>query len=412
MRGRTEYLVQVIATGKCAELLYVPDETGSGRWADSSDDDDAWQNRGSNISLTRTAGLGVGSVKGLCIVATWTNELANEVMVRTYGTPELVWASTAPALSMDTSTPPVPVATAVVDARTSDTTRETTSLTWDYVMNRGFDYPGRMVVSSRNDDAPDADDCEDGTEVPSKTRVTTANVQVTHEQQNPDDYSYYRFCVQAKNDHGESGLVSVGGNRETRPTVPNTVSFSTSASSFSTESWGGDKVTEVVWTVAEKKGTPRRAEKYAAKAFRSTLSSIKSTIVQSTCADPSGLDGYFDVSGGRSNTGNGIAITATAPTNLVGGFLTHSSIEAAPDEYYFYACVQADPSTNDDDEGLWAISTARKFIGGRPATPSDPCGTHQRQHLECGRLDVDAGRRCNRASSTVGRGRCGYGRQR
>ena len=76
---------------------------------------------------------------------------------------------------------------------------------------------------------------------------------------------------------------------------------------------------------------------------------------------------YAVVDDGEVVTANGlmgVEITASDATDLIA--------EGAADDYYFYACVRANPDAQDggDDEGAWAISSGQKFTRKPPAAPS------------------------------------------
>ena len=353
-RQRIDHLVWRTADAECADIMSISDVPASPTLTNIAFANGAWHNLKANISAS-FGGLSDGDVQTLCVVRTWENELANGLSVRQYGTPEVVRAATPPALG------------AISTGRTDHpTTRLTTQFAWHYKMDPGFDYPGRLVSGRRTGNAPTAMECGDGDSVSSRPRVTTPDVEETHDVSNPTPYSYYRFCIRAENEDGRSEWVTVGDALETRPTAPNKPVYDSTESAVTQEDWGGDTLRKIAWSVKEDLDTPRRGNEHDIKAFRSTQSSVASNATQDVCEDPSNnLEGYADISPTvpPRDRGMGIEISASADAGL---------LAAAPDEYYFYACVRANPDltagSDDDttDHGAWAISSARKFIGGQP----------------------------------------------
>ena len=253
-RQRIDHVVWLTTEESCGTLAGISGATASPDLDTVTFDaaTNQWHNLKANISASIDGPGGTALVAGqsrtLCVVRTWEDELEGGLKVRRYGTMEAARASTVPA--------PAAAATAVTNHAT---TRRTTRLDWSYVMDQGFDYPGQIVAVNRNGSAPM--DCDDGRSVASKSRVTTDDVSVTHSQTNPDAYSFYRFCVRAQNDDGHSDWVTVGANLLTRPAEPNRPTYVAADSVVTEETWGGQVVTKIVWSVSEKMTTPRRGRR-------------------------------------------------------------------------------------------------------------------------------------------------------
>ena len=256
---------------------------------------DGWTDMGSDISYRTTTEEGTengtplaeGAIAGLCVVRSWLDERE----VRQFGDVSLAWASTVPYYDMD----------ARPDVRTSDTTRLTTSITWDYRVDEGFRYELRVLSADRDDGLSDGA-CDGGRSAGSPSASTTDNVDLTHRETSLDPYSDYRLCVRATNDDGASAWQDVG-DAITRPTAPSALRFDSGDSQTTTSDWGGQRATRLAWTVAEKAGTPRDADKYETKGFRTT-NNISSGNLQDRCTS---AEDQLDLA--ASNTGMGIALT-------------------------------------------------------------------------------------------------------
>ena len=376
LRDRTEYLVQVISTdSKCAaEIVYVGDDA-DGRWEDSDDGDTAWRNRGQNISLTRTAGLSAGTVNGLCVVPTWTNELANGIMERTYGTPELIWASTVPSSPIDGAD-----ATANPEVRRDENKRTTTFMEWTYAADAGFRYPGQLVSVTGDDENPT---CEtSGQEVTSPTAAARSGSSRHREDRRLKSYRKYALCLQAVNDHGASELAPIGyggadnGVRTTLPAAPVSVTYSSIDSWVNKHGTGSDLVRRLVWAVKATEGTPELESGFDSRVILTTKESIQST--QCAAAPPASTTALDDDSNPyvripanngdqveSRDTSTGFEVVATHASDL----LTITGGATGADTYNFFACVRADPdgdlSTN--DYGPWKVSLKKSFARRAPA---------------------------------------------
>ena len=399
LRERTEHLVQVIGQdGSCADIEYT--ETG---WSDDDNDDSTdsntfgWQNNGKNISLTRGSiqgkELSAGDVRGLCVVRTWTNELANDVKVRVYGTPELVWASTVPSSPVDADNADNP------EVREDGTKRTTTFLEWTYDADAGFRYPGQLVSVPGDDDDLT---CEtSGEEVTSSTAAARSGTSRHRENSRLKTYRKYALCLQAVNEYGASELAQIGhgadaatGVRTTLPAAPSSVTYSPNDSWVAKHATGTDLVRRLVWTVPATEGTPEMASRFDSRVIISTKSSVSSSSVNDVCK--SGREPLSDtVSYARlpttgssaitvadGGTSSGIEVKAEHNTDMD---VISASGAMAADTYYFYACVRADPDENDavDTDGThgpWKISSAKSFARKAPVAPS--VGTPSREATE------------------------------
>ena len=143
--------------------------------------------------------------------------------------------------------------------------------------------------------------------------------------------------------------------------------FELGESEIETESYGGQEVTRLVWSVAGSDGIPQDSDQYNAKVFRSNERSIPRGQTQNACETPA-TDFGGTVIGGtptKATTNDGIEIEVSAEVSAsAGADLVNKTL--TPDEYYIYACVRADPDSNGtDDHGAWSISTPQKFVAGQ-----------------------------------------------
>ena len=354
-------------------------------WGDADNDvstdttNFGWRNRGKNISLTRgsTSGneLSAGAVKGLCVVRTWLNELANDVMVRAYGTPELVWASTTPASPDDTTATPNP------EVRTDETKRTTTFLEWTYQADADFRYPGRLVSVTGDDSDPTCNN--GGEEVTSTTAAARSGTSRHRESSRLKPYRKYALCLQAANEYGASELAQIGdgdtgdGVRTTLPAAPRSVDYSTTDSWVTRHDTTTDLVRRLIWTVPATEGAPDVATKFDSRVIVSTESRISSTECLTTATALTATVSYAVLTASDGNTSTGIEVKAEHATDALS-----ASGATAADTYYFYACVRADPDGDPaagDDHGPWKISSAKSFTG-RPH-PVRASGLHQGKRL-------------------------------
>ena len=329
------YVALLVSSGDECPALSRTTETGEIDAQTATDT--VWRNLGSDISatLTITGNGAAGATRALCVVRSWDDDRD----VRQFGDVSVAWASTVP--SFDSTTVPA--------VRNHDTTRLTTSITWDYQVDEGFRYELRVLTADRDDMLPTAG-CEGGRSAGSPSASTTDDVNLTHRETSLDPYTHYRLCVRATNGDGASAWQGVG-DAMTRPAAPSPLHLD--SDDTTTDSWGGQRATRLVWTVAEKTGTPRDAAMYQAKGFRTT-DNIASGNLQARCTSASN-----DLTLAASNAGMGIALTTTdADLNTAG---------QTPAQYHFYACVRADPdgTPDNDDEGAWAVAK-RSYVDGRP----------------------------------------------
>ncbi|MCY4564773.1 MAG: hypothetical protein OXE40_09870, partial [Gammaproteobacteria bacterium] len=382
LRERTEHLVQVITAqgGSCADIDYPGADVDGRDWTDA--DNTGWKSRGKNISLTRGsvsgAELGAGAVRGLCVVRTWLNELANDVKVRAYGAPELVWASTVPSSTADATDAPNP------EVRTDETKRTTTFLEWTYEAEAGFRYPGRLVSVTGDDEDPT---CENGGEAVTSTTAAPRSGSSRHrEDRRLKTYRKYALCLQAVNDYGASELAAIGdggtdgdGVRTTLPAAPKSVNYSTTDSWVIKHPTGTDRVRRLVWEVPTTEGTPDMASKFDSRVILSTKNSIQSAACATSgnaAADNVLSDSieYVRIPSdseqvASSDTSTGFEVVATHDTDL----LTITGGATAAGSYYVYTCVRADPdgvANSGNDHGPWKISPAKSFVRTAPAVPS------------------------------------------
>ena len=322
------------------------------------------------------------------MVRTWLNELANDVKVRVYGTPELVWASTVPSSDADTD------GTTNPDVREDGTKRTTTFLEWTYDADAGFRYPGQLV-SVPGDDMDLT--CEtSGEEVTSSTAAPGSGTSRHRENSRLKAYRKYALCLQAVNEYGASEPAQIGddgdpgaGERTTLPAAPQSVTYSSGDSWVIKHATGTDLARRLVWTVPATEGTPTEgtpdvATKFDSRVIISTKSSISSgSSVSDVCT--SGTESLSDTEeyvrlpvalgvedGGTSS---GIEVKVEHETDVLS-----ASGATAPDTYYFYACVRADPDGNPDEgdgHGPWKISSAKSFARKAPVAPS--VGTPSRE---------------------------------
>ena len=267
-----------------------------------------WANLQSETSVT-VDGSAQGTTRGLCVVWTWEDERK----IRQFGDVSVVWASTPP-LSVTTDNP---------EKRESETMRSTTSITWDYEIDEGFTYILRLLSTSRDGDAPDdIADCSGGDDVPSPSAANRDDFPTSYRHSSPDPYAHYALCIQAENDTGASDWAFVGGNVETRPAAPSAPSYESGESEVETEAYGGQKVTRLVWSVAQSAGTPQDGVKYEFKVFYSNERSVGNQ-VQNACEDISTFGGTTvgTATGTNTNSGVEMEVSGTAANPLIGSAL-------------------------------------------------------------------------------------------
>ena len=337
-RGRIENYVALLTAPaqSCPALTEAEAETLAATvpQPDANPNRGTWLNGESDISAELTTITDAGEIRGLCVVRSWEDDRK----VRQFGDVSLAWASTVPAFDVGGATPP--------EVRNNADTRLTTSIGWDYQVDEGFTYELRIRSADRDDGLSAG--CGGGTSVRSPTASTTNNVDLTHRETSLDPYSDYRLCVRATNDDGASAWQGVG-DATTRPTAPS--ALRSGDSQTTTDDWGGQRATRLVWTVAEKAGTPRDADMYEATGFRTT-DNIASGDLQDRCSATPTTE--LEIT--PSNTGMGIALT-TMDADL-------NTANAPPAQYHFYACLRADPD-DDGDEGAWAVAK-QSYVDGQP----------------------------------------------
>ena len=332
-----------------------------------------------------------GETRGLCVVRTWEDERK----IRQFGNVSVVWASTSPKVA---ATPP--------SKRESGTTRTTTSITWNYQIDEGFTYALTVLATNRDNAAlPEVADCSSGDAADSPSEVRTDDFPVSHRVSDPAPYRNYQLCARAENDYGASEWAFIGAAVPTRPSAPGKPSYESGESEVEKEDYGGQKVMRLVWSVAGSDGTPQDSTQYDFKYFGSYERSVSTNRVQATCEDPSELGTATLTSGGnpatsRTNTNNGIEVE-------VEGTILDATV--GPDEYYIYACVRADPDSNEnEDHGAWSISTPQKFVAGQSgserARPGSP-GAGGLGHGQCqSHMDLGPSGRRSRIPGAVCRG--------
>ncbi|MCY4562883.1 MAG: fibronectin type III domain-containing protein [Gammaproteobacteria bacterium] len=378
LRDRTEYLVQVIpsGSGECARLEYASPGTAVSRTAPP--DPPAWGNIGKALSFIYTPGtLNAGTLNGLCVVATWENELPNGVTLRAYGTPERIWASAAPGVPSD-------LADASNPEKRDSGALKTSWLEWTYEADAGFTYPGLLVSLGGDRDTEDLDCDSGGEDVKAPAEVTTENRQARHRETNLKPYRHYQLCLQAKNEFGSSEMVGIGMVTTTRPAAPKSVTYVRADEIVRTHASGSHLVERLVWSVPETDGTPSRDDKFDSVVILSTKSSIGSNDMNTACTATGGVTlapgdpatTYRLVGDSRTDDDNvasrtsatGIEVVASHATDLLGLHVPAGD----PATYYFYACVRANPDPDGfslDDDGPWKISAARS-VSRKLSTPS------------------------------------------
>ena len=318
-----------------------------------------WVDLDSDTSVSiAIADPGAGQTRGLCVVRTWEDDRK----IRQFGEVEVVWGSTVPK-SGDQDNPTL---------RENAVGRSTTSIAWDYEIDEGFTYILRLLSTSRDGEPPtDIADCSGGDPVASPGAVNEEDFGVSHRESSLDPYAHYRLCIRAENDYGISDWTFVGDVSEdataeekavTRPAAPSSPRYVSIESEVVEETYGGDLVTRLVWSIAGTDGTPRDHGEYDVKVFRTNERRVPRELVQSACETPTGSDftgtvfAESDVTTRPAGGGIELEVEGTLVSNTL-----------PPDEYYIYACARANPdkATTGDDHGLWTISSPQKFVAGQ-----------------------------------------------
>ena len=310
-----------------------------------------------NMDSATSASLDVanaGVTRGLCVVRTWEDERN----IRQFGDVSVAWATTVPSSGDAAATNP--------QLRQSTTARTTTSITWHYETDEGFDYTLRVLSVSRDGDAPDDKaDCSGGEEADSPPSANRDDVLASYRKSNPDSFAYYRLCARAENDYGASEWTFIGAAAtETRPAAPSAPSYVSAESEVTKDEYDADEVLRMVWSVEGSEGTPRNSEEYDVKVLQNTSGGTvsPSSRVQDVCKDATQISTGTDVE--QINTNSGFDFEVMHDTNLVVPDPTD-----LPGLYYMYACVRANPKDGTDDEGAWSISPPQPFVAGQPTRP-------------------------------------------
>ena len=174
-RGRIDNYVALLvgADDECPALSRT---TETGGIASQTATDTVWRDLGSDISatLTITGQDAAGATRGLCVVRSWDDDRD----VRQFGDVSLAWASTMP--NHDAGTDP--------EVRINDTSRLTTSITWDYEVDEGFRYELRVLSVDRDDMLPDG-----GLR---RGRFSRVPIRVNHERCQSDPSADVSDCLQ------------------------------------------------------------------------------------------------------------------------------------------------------------------------------------------------------------------------
>ena len=340
-----------------------------------------WSNLDSDISVT-VRGVGgddgsddagaAGEVRGLCVVRTWEDDRG----IRQFGEVSLAWGSTLPKSADDAPATPNPL------ERQNAVTRATTSIGWNYETDAGFTYTLRMLSPSRDNASPtDVAECAGGDSVASPREINSNDFAVAHRESTVMPFRHYRLCIRAENERGASEWGFVGGAAQTRPAAPSVPGFIAGESEVGTETYGGHTVNRLVWSAAERSGTPTNGALHDAVVFYTAQRSIPASSVQDVCDAPAGGN-RAALNGGPTptliNTNSGFEIEVSAAPLLGGpsGTVVPAAIAPEPNAYYVYVCIRADPvdpdpnGTVDDASGLegpWSISSPLAYAAGVPA---------------------------------------------
>ena len=339
-----------------------------------------WLNLDSDISVT-VRGVGgtdgsadagaAGEVRGLCVVRTWEDDRG----IRQFGEVSLALASTVPFSPTDATGSLNPL------ERQNAVTRATTSIGWNYQTDAGFTYTLRMLSTSRDNASPDdVAECAGGDAVASPREINNYDFAVAYRESTVMPFRHYRLCIRAENERGSSEWAFVGGAAQTRPAAPSAPTFVAGESEVGTETYGGHTVNRLVWSAAERTGTPTNGALHDAEIFYTTQRSISASSVQDVCDAPT-TGGRATLEGGPTptliNTNDGFEIEVSAAPLLGGasGSVVPAAITSEPNAYYVYLCVRANPAAAADPtldaaadiEGPWSISSPRTYAAGVPA---------------------------------------------
>ena len=165
----------------------------------------------------------------------------------------------------------------------------------------------------------------------------------------------------------------MSNSEPTLPGTPSNPTYRSSESEVDTHATGTHIVKRLFWSVAQSATTPRDQMKYNVQVIRSTERTVATADRSDVCETASSATTlsetvkYAVVDAGDVVTANGlmgIEITASDAPDLI--------TDDPADDYYFYACVRANPdeANGGNDEGAWAISSGQKFTRKPPAAPS------------------------------------------
>ena len=199
-----------------------------------------------------------GEVRGLCVVRTWKDE--NDTPQ--YGVVSVAWATTAPL--------PVPVATlpsGALRGPRDSAARKTTALDWWIEKDEGFEYDIRFAKATIDTTGSDRGSCADvgsgGTTLPS---VNKDDEPERYRLANPDAYTEYQACVQARSATGASAWTNLTAEYTTLPIAPPAPQY---RSSDSTLAVSGSSST-LTWRIAANDNQPTAAGDYDVEVYFKT----------------------------------------------------------------------------------------------------------------------------------------------
>ncbi|MCY3597624.1 MAG: fibronectin type III domain-containing protein, partial [Rhodospirillales bacterium] len=162
---------------------------------------------------------GVGAVRRLCVIPTWTDDDAQR-----YGDVFSAWAATAPL----TSAAPGGIA---LGPKVDTVQRRTTAIDWFVQVDRGFKYETQTISAITGEGLPE---CGSGSGHDDLTSRRDNDAQGLRLDSGLQTYTTYAACVRATNDQGASSwtkLTDPGdsatttGEYSTRPAAPPTANY-------------------------------------------------------------------------------------------------------------------------------------------------------------------------------------------
>ena len=218
------------------------------------------------VALTReqqsddSTALAPGSVLGLCVRRTWTDDEGNVQ----YGPASMAWAATTPLNTQPSDIPATQIQPGVKD---DAQTRRTNAIDWFVTLDQGFAYEVRTVSATVADPSELGSCAADGTGS-TNLSANTDNARERFRLSNLSTYTEYKACVRATNGQGESGWTELG-TYQTLPGPPASVSGAADVETGTANVTGS-----IEWSFGASATLPEQPDGYEAKTFDNSATAL------------------------------------------------------------------------------------------------------------------------------------------